>query len=288
MKLPQFDYKAPASVAEVVSLLEGNEDAKILAGGQSLMPVLAFRLAFPSLLVDMRNVPGLDRIDIDERGVRVGARVRWCEIERDQRLATAQPLLQNMISYVAHTQVRNRGTVGGSLAHADPAAEMPGVALVCDCLVEVEGPTGSRTIPAAELFAGALETTLGPAEVITALRFPPWNEDRRWAFVEVSRRKGDFALAGVAVHFDLAADGTARDVHVGAIGAGSTPLRLSAVEAALEGRRVTPELIAEVRPLAERAARPMSDIHGDADYRRALVGTLTVRAIKKAADLGDA
>lgn len=285
MKLPQFDYCAPDSVDEIVRLLAENEDAKIISGGQSLMPVLAFRLASPSMLIDMRKVPGLDRIEVDEDGVHLGARVRWCDIQNDPRLTEAHPLIHEMISHVAHTQVRNRGTVGGSLAHADPAAEMPGLAVVCDCRIEIAGPDGQRSMPSSKLFAGPLETSLGQADVITGVRFPVWPQGRLWAFVEVARRKGDFAMAGIAVFYDLDASGAARNVHVGAIGVGNTPLRLSKVEGLLEARIITEDLIEEARRTASEEVSPMSDMHGAEDYRRSLAGTLTARAIRKAARL---
>jgi aerobic carbon-monoxide dehydrogenase medium subunit len=285
MKLPEFDYRAPRSLEEAVALLSADEDARIISGGQSLMPVLAFRMAYPSTLVDLRRIDGLNAIEISAEGLKVGARVRWVDIQRDARLAEAQPLFQYMISHVAHTQVRNRGTVGGSIAHADPAAEMPGVALVCDCVIEVVGPSGKRDIAAGDMFLGPLETTLKQGEIITGVRFPAWKPGRNWAFIEIARRKGDFAMAGIAAFWDAAVDGTAQDVHVGAIGAGSTPLRLSSAEAVLEGRKPTIGLIAEAAEAAMKDANPMGDIHGDAEYRRALVGTLTARALTRAAGL---
>jgi aerobic carbon-monoxide dehydrogenase medium subunit len=285
MKLPAFEYRAPTSLEEAVALMAADGDAKIISGGQSLMPVLAFRLNAPSVLVDLCRLPGLDRIEIGPGGVRLGARVRWCEIERHPGLRAAQPLLVAMIDHVAHTQVRNRGTVGGSLAHADPASEMPGYARLCDAVIEAVGPDGARDIPAAEFFRGPLETALAPAEVLTAVRLPAWSEGRRWAFQEVARRKGDFAMAGVAVFFDAEGDGAMRNLHAGAIGAGSTPLRLSSVEALLEGRRLTPELAEAAGAAAAEEASPMVDDPDEAEYRRALVATLTARTLKQAAGL---
>ena len=285
MKLPDFEYRAPATLDEAVALLASDEDARIISGGQSLMPVLAFRMAHPSILVDLRRIAGLDRIEIGAAGLQVGARVRWCQIERDARLAEAQPLFQHMINHVAHTQVRNRGTVGGSLAHADPAAEMPGVAMVCDCIVEALGPAGRREIAARDFFAGPLETTLAQGEIITGVRFPAWKPGRRWAFLEMARRKGDFAMAGIAVFWDPSAGGAMTDVHIGAIGAGATPLRLTETEAVLEGQMPAPEVFAAAARAASQEVDPMTDIHGAPDYRRALVATLTERALRKSAGL---
>lgn len=283
MKMPPFDYACPASLQEAVRLLADHEGAKVLSGGQSLLPLLAFRMAYPPLLVDIQKLPGLDTIDVTVNGLRVGARVRWCQIEEDARLPAAHPLFQAMINHVAHYQIRNRGTVGGSLAHADPSAEMPGVALVCDCEIVAIGTSGPRVIKAAEFFVAALETALAPDEIITEVRFPPWWPERRWAFHEFARRKGDFAIAGVAVWFDLDDDGRLIDPHVGVIGAGDTPLRLREVERLLSGRKLDEELIAQARSLACETVEPSADIHASGDYRKSLVGTLTARALRDAA-----
>lgn len=280
MKMPPFDYACPASLDEAVSLLASNEGAKVLSGGQSLIPLLAFRMAHPPMLVDIQNIAGLDAIEISPDGLRVGARVRWCQIEEDRRLAEAHPLFQEMISHVAHYQIRNRGTVGGSLAHADPAAEMPGVAMVCDCDIVVTGASGERIIPSSSFFTGPLQTALGDDEIITEVRFPPWPRSRRWGFQELSRRKGDFAMAGVAAFYDLDAQGKVKDAHVGVIGAGDTPVRLAEVEQLLDGKVLDDGLIARAQELASASVHPNSDIHGAADYRKSLVGTLTARVLR--------
>lgn len=285
MKLPNFDYRAPYTLDEAVGLLAANDDALIIAGGQSLVPMLAFRLAYPSMLVDLRNIANLDRIEISDDGLRVGAKVRWCQIEGDARLSEKHPLLQHMTSHIAHYQIRNRGTVGGSLAHADPAAEMPGLAVVCDCEIVVVGSAGTRNIAAADLFVGPLTTTLEPSEIITEIRFPAWPAERRWAFIELARRKGDFAIAGVAIYYDSDAAGKAANTHIGVIGATATPRRLKSVEAAIDGRTISEDLIAEVKTAASDAVSPMSDIHAGADYRKSLVGTLAARALRRAAGL---
>jgi carbon-monoxide dehydrogenase medium subunit len=282
MKMPQFDYACPASLDEAIQLLAENEGAKVLSGGQSLLPLLAFRMAYPTLLVDIQGVRGMDEITLTPQGVRLGARVRWCQIEDDKRLATAHPLLRSMIDHVAHYQIRNRGTVGGSLAHADPSAEMPGAALTCDCDIVAAGSRGRRLIKAADFFVAALETVLQPDEIITEIRFPPWPAGRRWAFHEFARRRGDFAIAGVAVFFDLDDGRGIVDAHVGAIGAAETPVRLGAVEQLLNGHRLEDELIGRAARLASQSVDPNSDIHAAADYRKALVGTLTARALREA------
>jgi carbon-monoxide dehydrogenase medium subunit len=285
MKMPAFDYACPASVAEAVALLAAHSDAKPLAGGQSLLPMLAFRVASPSLLVDLRKLSEQRRIAIAEDGVRLGALVRWRDIERDARLPAAHPLLTEAIRHVAHYQVRNRGTVGGSLAHADPAAELPGIALTCDAEIAVAGANGSRTIAAREFFLGPLTTALAPDEIIVELRLPVWPQSRRWGFQEFARRRGDFAMAAVALFYDVDSDGRATDTHIGAVGVGDTPLRLAAAEAALNGRSVDPATVAEVAKAAAAEVNPPDDIHASGAYRRALVGTLTERALRAAAGL---
>jgi len=285
MKPAAFDYASPRSVAEAVALLAGTDGAKLIAGGQSLMPLLAFRLAAPSLLVDLRKVPDLDRIEIAPDHVRLGARVRWCDIERDPLLSAAQPLLVAALAHVAHYQIRNRGTVGGSLAHADPAAELPGIAVTCDAVLTLVGPGGTRDVTARDFFLGPLLTVLRADEMIVALRLPAWPARRRWAFEEFARRRGDFALAGVALFFDLDEADRVVDAHVGAIGVGPLPLRLAAVEALLNGSKPDAARIAAAGSMAAESVEPFDDLHGSADYRRALVGTLTERALARAAGL---
>lgn len=284
MKFPAFDYAAPDSLDEAVALLAAHgEDAMVLAGGQSLMPILAFRMAAPSLLVDLKKVPALDRIDIGAEGVTLGARVRWCDIERHAGLAAAHPLLAEATRHIAHYQIRNRGTVGGSLALADPAAELPGVAVACDALLTLAGPGGERHVAAAEFFLGPMTTAIAPDEILTAVHFPAWPENRRWAFQEFARRKGDFALAGVALHYDLDAQGRARDMRIGVIGASDRPHRLHAAEATMNGSAVDAAIIAAAAAAASTEVSPMEDHHAPADYRRALVATLVERALQEAA-----
>jgi carbon-monoxide dehydrogenase medium subunit len=288
VKLPSFEYAQPRSVAEAIALLgSARGEAKLLAGGQSLLPVMAFRLAAPALLVDLKNVPGLDRIAVDATGVKLGAKVRWCDIERDPRLAASHPLLVAATRHVAHYQVRNRGTVGGSLAHADPAAELPGVAMTCDATIHVAGPSGRRAIAAAEFFRGPLSTALASDELILELELPAWRSERRWAFEELSHRRGDFALAGVALFYDGPASGRASNVHIGVIGACRQPQRLRNAEAALEGRAAHGAAIEAASLAAAAEVDPPDDLHASAGYRRALVRTLTERALRDAAGLAE-
>ena len=283
MKFPPFEYAAPSTLAEAVSLLAAsNGTAKVLAGGQSLLPTMAFRLAAPSMLVDIRKLKELQKISVGEGGVRLGARARWRDIEDDERLQTAHPLLCAAVEHVAHYQIRNRGTVGGSLAHADPAAELPGIAVTCDAEIKVIGAKGERTIPAADFFTGALTTVLADDEVIVELRLPAWPAKRRWAFEELSQRRGDFALAGIAAFYDVDAAGNATNTHIGVIGACIRPHRIAEAERALNGRKVDETAIQTAARAAEEALDPPSDLHASAAYRRSLAGTLLERALERA------
>jgi carbon-monoxide dehydrogenase medium subunit len=282
MKLPPFEYACPATINEAIALLAShNGEAKVLAGGQSLMPMMAFRIAQPSLLVDLRKLPGLKEIKIGPDGVRLGALVRWRDILDDRRLAAAHPLLREAVSHVAHYQIRNRGTVGGSLAHADPASEMPGIAQACDAEISVMGKAGARTVKAADFFKGALTTALEPEEIVTEVHLPAWPAARRYGFQEFARRRGDFAMAGIALYYDLD-DGKAAKAHIGVFGVGDGQRRLARAEAALNGRTVDDALAVTVGEAAAAEVEPQEDIHASAAYRRALTGTLTERALKAA------
>lgn len=283
MKLPPFEYACPTSISEAVTLLSTHDgEAKPLAGGQSLVPMLAFRVASPSLLVDLRKLDELRQIRIAPDGVVLGAMVRWRDILEDVRLATAHPLLVAAVEHVAHYQIRNRGTVGGSMAHADPAAEMPGIAVTCEVQIGVTGKDGSRAIAAADFFQGPLMTSLKADEIITEIRLPVWPAKRRFGFQEFARRRGDFALAAAAVFYDDD-NGTARNAHVGVIGVGDTPLRLASVEAVLNGQKINEAVIANAEAAASAAVDPRDDIHASGAYRKALVGVMVERALKAAA-----
>ena len=282
MKMPPFDYACPTTLSEAVALLASRDDAKALAGGQSLVPMLAFRLAQPALLVDLRKLAELRKITISADGVRLGAMVRWRDILDDDRLTTAQPLLKAAVAEVAHYQIRNRGTVGGSLAHADPAAEMPGIAVTCEAEIHVRGKSGSRMIKAGEFFVGPLMTALAADEIIVEVRLPAWPAGRRWGFQEFARRRGDFALAAAAVFYDEEDGGKICNAHVGAIGVADRPLRLHAVENILNGRRLDDDTMAKADAAASAAVNPDGDIHASAAYRRALIGTMVERALKAA------
>jgi CO/xanthine dehydrogenase FAD-binding subunit len=283
MKLPPFEYACPTTLSDAVALLASHDgEAKPLAGGQSLVPMLAFRVASPSLLVDLRKLTELKGIKIADAGVTLGAMVRWRDILDDMRLRKAHPLLVAAVEHVAHYQIRNRGTVGGSIAHADPAAEMPGIVVTCEAKIAVIGKAGARVIDAANFFQGPLMTALKADEIITEIRLPAWPAKRRFGFQEFARRRGDFALAAAMLFYDEA-DGKARNAHVGAIGIADRPLRLAAVEQVLNGNNIDEAIIAKAEAAASASVEPADDIHAGGAYRKALIGVMIERALKSAA-----
>jgi carbon-monoxide dehydrogenase medium subunit len=288
MKLPPFEYACPTTINEAVALLASHDgDAKPLAGGQSLVPMLAFRVASPSLLVDLRKLAELRQIKIADDGVTLGAMVRWRDILDDARLRKAHPLLVAAVEHVAHYQIRNRGTVGGSIAHADPAAEMPGIVVTCEAKIAVVGKSGARVIDAANFFQGPLMTALKADEIITEIRLPAWPAKRRFGFQEFARRRGDFALAAAMLFYDedggKVRDAQAFNAHVGAIGVADRPLRLPAVEQVLNGNKIDEAIIAKAEAAASASVNPDDDIHASGAYRKALVGVMVERALKSAA-----
>src|SRR5207245_3023686 len=281
MKPAPFDYFAPGTVDEALALLaEHGHEAKPLAGGQSLIPAMNFRLARPQVLVDLNLVAALSYIRANGSGLAIGAMTRQRAVERSDLVARAAPLLAEAMPSIAHPQIRNRGTVGGSLAHADPAAELPSVALATGATMVVRSERGDRTIPAAEFFQGPFMTALGPEELLVEVRFPV-RDGSRTAFLELARRSGDFALAGVAAVVTL--DGSERVAEVGlaGLGVGATPIRLAGAEAALVGRTLSEEAIAAASAAASAEVRPMADVHADEEYRRHLVGVLLGRALRQ-------
>lgn len=281
MKIPPLEYASPQSVEEVIGLLDRHgDDAKVLSGGQSLMPMLAFRVASCKVLVDLRRVPGLDHITIDDRFIELGARVRWRDIEHDMQLKRAHPLLVETVASIAHYQIRNRGTVGGSLAHADPAAELPALAVSCGAEIIAVGPDGQRSIAASDFFLSPLVTALQPNELIVALRLPAWPENRRYGFKEFARRRGDFALAGAIVSYDQDASGRIVDPQLGAFGVTDTPIRLTKAEAVLEGAFPDDATFSKAAANGTAGLEARTDIHADSDYRLALLETLLVRALE--------
>jgi aerobic carbon-monoxide dehydrogenase medium subunit len=288
MKPAPFEYARPGTLAEALALL-AEDDAKPIAGGQSLVPLLALRMTSPKLLVDISRLTELKGLDIGPQGIRLGALTRWCDVLGHPQLAAHHPLLVEAIGHVAHYQIRNRGTVGGSCCHADPSAEMPAVAVTCEAQFEIASRRGLRVVPAEAFFRGILTTALEPDELLTAIRLPPWPVGRRHAFAEFVRRTGDFAIAGCALFWDQDGD-RCINPHVGVFGVADTPLRLPSVEAALTDRPLTPGLIAEAADLAQQAVTPHGDLHAPAAYRSALMRVMVERALSSAAaiPLGEA
>ena len=282
MKPGPFRYLAPASLAEAATALHEHPDAKVLAGGQSLIPVLSMRLARPTHLVDLGGITGLDRVEVRPDHVRVGAMVRHADLLADDTAYAALPLLRQALSCVAHPAVRNRGTTVGSIAHADAAGEMPSVLALTDGVVEAVGPDGAREIAAADFFAGALETTLAHDEVVAAVRFGRFPQRTTTAFLESARRAGDYALAGVAAALTLGSDGRIVAARASFVSVTDIPgvLDLSAAVAGGEPLGTDWTLIDAA---VQAHISPESDIHAGADYRRMLAGELVRRAFTIAA-----
>jgi aerobic carbon-monoxide dehydrogenase medium subunit len=284
VKPPPFEYHAVSSVDEAVALLaEHGEEAKVLAGGQSLVPLLALRLARPAHLIDINGVDALTSLANGD-GLNVGSLVRQRVAERSDRVAAANPLLVRALGLIGHTAIRNRGTIGGSIAHADPAAELPTVLVALDGEVEARSTRGVRSIPAADFFQGFLTTSLEPDELLTAVRFPAWAAGTGWSFQEFSRRSGDFAIAGVAAALRLDRNGMVADARIALSGVGPTPVRASKAEAALAGQQPSDATWAAAAEDATAGLDPPSDIHGSAAYRRHLAAAMTRRALREAHD----
>ncbi len=287
MKPAPFDYLAPATLSEAVALLErfdnAGEDAKIIAGGQSLMPMLAMRVARPSVLIDLRRITDLDFLREEAGSIVIGAMASKRSAEDSALIRSKQPLFHAATELVGHLQIRNRGSVGGSFAHADPASEYPAVALVLDMQMKAVGPGGERLIPAAEFFVTYMTTSLEANEILTEIRMPVMRAGTGWAIQEFARRSGDLALAGVALTMRLA-DGVCRDVRMAAFGVNPTAVRLTAGEEALNGQAPGPAAFARAAAAAADALEePMSCIHATSDYRRQLVKTLAERSLIEAA-----
>lgn len=284
MKAAAFDYIAPRSLPEALEALrQHGDEAKLLAGGQSLAPVLALRLASPGLLIDLNRVAGLSGIDIGTDGrLTAGAMVRSRTLELSPEIARSQPLIHHAMPWIAHVQIRNRGTLGGSLSHADPSAELPAVAIACDATMLLSSERGAREVSAGEFFQGLFTTALEPDEILTAVRFPPWAANRRFGFLEVARRHGDYAIVGVALAVDIDADERVAAARVVLFGAGDTPQRAHAVESVLIGERVTDSLPARAAAEASVGLDPRSDHQASAEFRCELVRVLTRRALAPA------
>lgn len=286
MKPPSFDYYAPHSLDEALHFLEsGGANANVLAGGQSLMPMLNMRLARPAIIVDINGISSLNHLKAGPDMLIVGALVRHADLLRDSEVRRGWPLLAEATAMVAHPAIRNRGTVCGSIAHADPAAEHPGVLLTLDGSVVVAGVAGRREIPAGEFFVSMLTTALEPGEMVVEVHYPPLPVGTGTAFVEFSRRHGDFAVVGVAAALTVR-DRVCQAARITLVGVGETPFRARAAEAALDGRRLGPAdsggAFAAAAGEVVAAVDPADDVHASSSYRRHLAGVLTERALQTA------
>ena len=282
MKPPPFRYVAARSVAEALETLraEGGE-AKLLAGGQSLMPMLNFRLVRPSVLIDINRVSGLCGITQRPAGLFIGALTRHSQLESSPLIRRHFPVIAAAMQHVAHLAVRNRGTIGGSLAHADPAAELPMLMRLLDARLHTQSPRGAQVLAAEQFFTAPLTTALQPDEMLVGIELPSLPGSSGWGFEEHARRHGDFALACAAVTLTVA-EGRMHQLRIGMMGVGDTPLRATAAEALLENAAFTPAVLADAVQAVRDAVRPNSDLHASAEYRRHLIGVLAHRAITAA------
>ncbi|WP_280269713.1 FAD binding domain-containing protein [Nocardia wallacei] len=284
MKPAVFDYHAPATTAEAVGLLaEFGDEAKILAGGQSLVPMLALRLAVFEHLVDLRRVAELRGIHAQDDGVRIGAATTHAAVGASEQVHRTVPLLSRATPFIGHFQIRNRGTIGGAIAHADAAGEYPAVALTLDADIETLSPRGPRTIPAASFFTGMWTTTLADDEMVTAVAFPAWHGRCGFAVEEFARRSGDFALAGATVAVRLDADSRVDRCAIGLFGLAPTPVRARAAEALATGRPAAEIAAEEIGSTATAGLDAIpADVHGSADYRRRVGAAMVRRAWRRA------
>lgn len=287
MKPAPFEYHAPESISDVTALLaEHGDEAKALAGGQSLVPMLALRLTRFEHIVDLNRVEELRGVSRSNGTLTVKAMTTQRTVEHDTAAGEAVPLLAEAIPLIGHFQIRNRGTVGGSIAHADPASELPAVALALDAELEIAGAGGSRTVPASDFFVGTWTTTVGEDEILSAVHFPVWSGNTGFAVEEVARRSGDFALAGVVAAVEVDDGGSVSRAAISFLGMAPTPVRAGQAEQALVGSAPSATDLEEIGRLAVADTEPTADVHASAEYRKHVGAHLVVRALDRA--LGDA
>jgi aerobic carbon-monoxide dehydrogenase medium subunit len=283
VKPTAFEYHPATTAEEAVALLaEQGGDAKVIAGGQSLVPLLALRLARVDHLVDINGVASLSGIRAEDDGLRIGAVTRHRAAEKSPLVGQHAPLLAAALQQVGHVAIRNRGTIGGSLAHADPAAELPAALLALDGSVTATSTRGTRTINASDLFSGFLTTSLESDELLTEIALPPWSPKAGWSVKEFARRSGDFAIAGVLTVLSVNGNGRVDDARISLIGVASTPVRATAAEQTLVGEAPGDELWSAAAERATDGLEPPSDLHGSAAYRRQLTRTLVRRSLHEA------
>jgi len=287
MKLPHVDYEAPKSVSEAVEMLaEHLDEASVLAGGQSLIPLLALRLARPAVLIDINGIAELSGVSVADGWMAIGAMTREYVAEESETVAGTVPLLAAALPLVGHEAIRSRGTVGGSLAHADPAAELPAVARALDAEFVVRGQSGERVVPAAEWFEGFLTTSRRPDELLVEVRFPAAGRGTGTSFQEVTRRHGDFAIVGLAASLTLS-EGAISDARLAFAGMSDVPVRAAHAEDLLVGERPSAGLFDEAARRAADDMDPPADLHGSSDYRKKVAAALVRRGLQAAADNAD-
>lgn len=282
MKPAAFQYVAPTSLQDALLLLsQHGHDAKVLAGGQSLVPTMNFRLASYEYLIDINRIPELSFIRLDGGTLRIGAMTRQRAIETSPVVWRHAPLLAEATRSIAHLPIRTRGTIGGSISHADPAAEYPAIMFALDGAMVIQSQSGIRTVPAAEFFKGPLTTILQPDELLVEVQIPVHDPARGFSFDEVSRRVGDFAIIGMAAAISLKQERFSA-VRLAACGLDNGATRLHDAESQLEGQIPSPELIGAVARAASASVTPQSDLHADSDYRRHLIAVLLPRVVHRA------
>jgi CO/xanthine dehydrogenase FAD-binding subunit len=282
MKPPAFDYILAESLdMAAAALAEAGDEAKIIAGGQSLVPMLNFRLLRPSVLIDINRIANLAFIEEAGPAIRIGALTRHFQLETSPLVARHLPVLSCAMTHVAHLAIRNRGTIGGSLSHADPAAELPMLALLLDAELSVTSASRTRTIAARDFFIGAMTVALAADEIVTEIRLPKLPQQTGWGFEEVARRHGDFALAAAAATVTVS-DGAIREARIALTGVGPTAMRASAAEALLLGEALGTSLTSRVIDAVRDRVEPETDLHASSDYRRHLAGVLAGRAVSAA------
>jgi carbon-monoxide dehydrogenase medium subunit len=283
VKPAPFGYHRPATVAEAVALLDAlQDDVKVLAGGQSLVPLMNFRLSVPAELVDINGIAELTGHDVTGDVLRLGALTRHHELERSATVRGAAPLLALAAPYVGHPQIRSMGTLGGSLSHADPAAELPGIMLALDARMVVASARGERIVPAAEFFVSHFTTALQPDELLTAVEVPVAPERTGHAFLEVAARYGDFALVGAGAAVTVDADGVITEARIACTSVAPTPVRAAAAEELLRGATPDADVLAEVERLVAGALEPTPELKASAAYKRRTAGVLVARALRQA------
>lgn len=283
MKPSAFAYHRPSSVDEALALLvEHPDDAKVLAGGQSLIPLMNFRLSIPEQLVDINDIDELRGCESDGTVLRLGALTRHRELDTTPEIAAACPLLAQAAPFIGHPQIRSMGTLGGSISHADPSAELPGLMVVLDAVIVARGSRGERRIPASEFFSFHFTTTLEPGEIVASVEIPVAGEHEGAGFFEVAARHGDFAMAGAAATITVGPDDTVADARIACIAVASTPVRMSAAEEVLRGRQVTEEVLAEVAAAVRDNLDPTPDLKVSAAYKKRTAGVLARRAVERA------